>query len=179
MIRVVNGSSRCTTSAGLMNETEVSERGGVTAKQVSPKAVDAVSGAEVQCEEQDGPDHVPPVDDRPDLRVVRAAVRVRLRDRDLADPIAQRDELPVEVVLELIPVEPALVSADARVVEQREAVRAEAVRHVGAVESTQEPEDQGETADEQTARQWEPHRAAAFREARTLHVVVTRVDLRE
>ena len=107
---------------------------------VSTTAHDADSGPEMKGEEQRRPDHVPPVDDRADLRVVLAPRRIGLRDGHFAHPIPKRDRLPMDVVLELVPIEPRLVDAHPGVVEEREPVRAEAIRDVGPVESGEDAE---------------------------------------
>src|SRR5688572_18940311 len=91
----------------------------------SPSGTSTVGGATVrrrrkspaqpECEEEDGSEATPPVDDRPHLRVVSLPGNVVLRHGDLAHAVAQREHSVVQVVLELVAVEPLLIEKDARV----------------------------------------------------------------
>src|SRR5881628_1723778 len=117
-------------------------------------------------------DAAPPVDDRPHLRIVALARDVVLRDGDLDDAIAERDRAVVEVVLELVAVEPVLLQADARVVEEREPIGPETIRDVGGVEAGEDAERQRVRLDHEEATPGQVTERAAAEEARALHVVV-------
>src|SRR6266508_1065133 len=103
-------------------------------------------------EEERRPDDAPPVEERADLRI-RAAPGIGLRYRHLAHAIPERDRLEVDVILELVAVEPWLVDADPGVIEQRETVGAKAVRHVRARKAGHQAEREAVPADREIARE--------------------------
>src|SRR6185369_1155248 len=89
------------------------------------------SASDAEAQQDRRAQHRPPAGDRLHLRIADGLRRVDLGDRRLGRPVAEADRLPVEIGLELVLVEPALVQVDARVVEQLGAEGAEAVGRLG------------------------------------------------
>jgi hypothetical protein len=88
---------------------------------------------DTQGKEDKGAEHAPPAGDGANLGVrdVRG-VRIGLGDRNFHDAIAALADFPVDVILELVSVEPALVEVDSGIVEKREPIGAKAVGEIGA-----------------------------------------------
>src|SRR5437773_2189956 len=77
------------------------------------------------------PQYGPPADDRRHLRLTKPARRVDLGHRDFGRSKATLDGAQIEIRLELVLVEPALVQADARLCEHAAMHGTKAVRRLG------------------------------------------------
>src|SRR5258708_7490101 len=102
----------------------------------------AGSVAQAETEQEDGFDHAPPAGDRLHLGLPESLGGIDLGHRHLQVAIAELDRLELDVALDLIVVEPALIDLERRIVEQAQMDRPEAVAGVGQPGADEEAEEE-------------------------------------
>src|SRR6185503_18074755 len=131
---------------------------------------DAPMGSVAQAEPQvdEGPQDAPTV---LEAHLRGAATMIANGHRRLPDAVAGAHGLVEQVGLELVAIEPGLFELDPRIVEEREAERAQAVRAVGHLVPAREPEQQRVELGEPAPVGRDARRGAAREPARALYQV--------